>query len=127
MFVELSTAELIEAAYLVTANSDRLFEHWLTATFAVIVASHFIGSQMSKYLFSLIQIIYSLFSFYILIRWVNSGYTGAGFINALNERGYEFASGPLYGAMLPALAAIFFIATLGTLHFVWINYKKHEK
>jgi len=125
---DLSTAELMEMSYLATELFDRLFEYWLNATFAVIIASHFIGRQMTRYMFLLLVTIYGLFTLNILNRSINSGTRLVEIIFALNERG-ESPVPVFFASLITGLtfAAIFAIGTLGTMYFIRLNYKKYEE
>ena len=128
MIPDLSTAELMEMSYFATELVDRLFQYWITATFALVIASHFIGAQMTRYMFLLLETTYALYTIGILSRMMNSGSRLFEIIAALDERG-ESPNAMIYAPGISAISILltFLIATFGAMYFVWLNFNKHVR
>jgi hypothetical protein len=117
----MSIGELYELFYIVLEAGDRVFQFWLSASFAVVVATFFAAERLSKRMYQLITVAYVLVSFNMAYRYV---------INVVRlveiradlieqEAWYEVP------ATLPAgiaQVAIFAVGFSGTLYFVWSTY-----
>ena len=111
---------------------DRLFEFWLGATFAVIVASH-LGSQMINSKFAiLIGVLYLLFNTLVILR-MTATVRGITFwqdaIRAL-VTATEFERLYVPTLELPTQIAyftIFSVGTIGTLYFIRYAYRHNER
>ena len=69
----MNIAELYDVFYAALEVLDRLFEFWLTGSFALLIATYFIGEKMNRTMYWLICIGYCLFSAGLAIRYLASG------------------------------------------------------
>ncbi len=68
----MNIAELYDVFYAALEVLDRLFEFWLTGSFALLIATYFIGEKMNRTMYWLICIGYCLFSAGLAIRYIAS-------------------------------------------------------
>ena len=83
-------------------NISDQFQFWMTATFAVVVASYTAGNRLSMWARVIVAVIYvtAVGAFYV--RWQGSVDEGIRLIRALAELGYEATAdgnGPLAGLL----------------------------
>ena len=79
--VELSYFETLQMINLSIDRLESVFEFWLSATFAAIVASHLAGDKLTKVYAGILTSLYLIFTFSVAVRsltwaevlvWVNS-------------------------------------------------------
>jgi hypothetical protein len=70
--VSVNVPELYEVFYNALEVMDRIFEFWMSGTFALVIAAYFIGENMSRLMFWLMSIGYLLFSAALAIRYMAS-------------------------------------------------------
>jgi hypothetical protein len=120
---KLSTAELYDIYFSALGTMDRIFEFWLTASFAVVVASHFISSSMSRGLALLMSSAYVLFSAAMAARFLIVSFK-------MNEtQGRLVSIGESYPGELSQfvgilLVSLFAVGSVGVLAFVWRAYRQ---
>ena len=111
---------------------DRLFEFWLTATFAVIVASH-LGSRVINSKFAvLIGALYLFFNGLVLFRMIATvkGITFWQEVIRTFVTAKEFEQLFVQTLTLPTKIAyftIFSVGIIGTLSFIRYAYRQNEK
>lgn len=120
---QVSTAELYDAFYAALGVMDQVFEFWLTATFAVVVASNFMTGRLNRRLAGLIAAAYSFFSVAMLFRWmIASG-------QMLDKRDRLIVAGENYPLEASNIAGLLMIMTyaiglVAALFFVWSAYRE---
>jgi hypothetical protein len=66
--VELSYFETLQMINLSIDRLESVFEFWLSATFAAIVASHLAGEKLTKIYAGMLTSIYLIFTFSVVVR-----------------------------------------------------------
>ena len=69
----MTIAEQYQLLYTILETMDRLFEFWISGSFAVVVAAHFMIGNLSRYLTSFMSLSYTLFSFTLVFRFRGNG------------------------------------------------------
>ena len=121
----MSVPELYEIFYAQLDLMDRTYEFWLSATFAVVVASHFMAGSLSRRLAAFIALVYSLFSFAVALRWMSATRRFGVVRQQLISSGevHDLESGTIVGILLALTFAAGFV---GTLAFIWSSYQKSK-
>ena len=121
----MTIAEHYELIYAILETLDRLFEFWLSASFAVIVAAHFMIGKLNRYLALFMSMAYSLFSFTLAFRFYSNGKKLSEFRDSLLSLGETLnPDASNFGGLL--LFLTFFVGFLGTNAYVWYCYLKRE-
>jgi hypothetical protein len=69
----MTETDLISVYFEALTVANANFEFWLTATFAFIVAFHFVGADISKGLTRILIVLYLLTAVVFNLRYVNAG------------------------------------------------------
>jgi hypothetical protein len=115
----MSEYELTSLVYEVFRDMDRLFEFWLTCTFAVIVARFVAGNRLSRPLLWLVAIAYLATAVRWAARWVILGERAMVYRERLVESGFADipqARGPIVTSE-GILFFLFLIVTAATVYF----------
>ena len=118
-----SIGDLYEAFYAQLATSDRIFEFWITATFAVVVAVFFVGSKMSRTLYILLSCMYGVVSVNLMIRSYQAATKFVELRQQLLDAGEVMPSDELNTAVGLLTVLAYIAGTIGTLYFGWHTYK----
>ena len=116
--------EELTFVYTVIEAQDRLYEFWLTGTFAVIIAAHFASERMTKQLFALLIVTYISFAAATMFRYVA---TNARLMDAQNLiREIDPDAVNVFGSAASlSIPASFLIGTIGAMYFLVSSYRKH--
>ncbi len=109
--------------YTVIEAQDRLYEFWLTGTFAVIIATHFASERMTKQLFALLIITYISFVATTVLRFLPTNAR----MNDASELIREVDPGAVNMFASVASASIpisFLVGTIGTIFYLVTSYRK---
>ena len=122
----MTTSELYGLLYIVLEAADRVFESWLSASFAIVVANFIDVERLTKRMYQLVAVAYALVSFNMAYRYIISMERFLAIradITALGEW-YEVSSSA------PAALgqfAIFVVGVSGTLYFVWQTHETSSR
>lgn len=122
----MSVAELYDLLFVVVADLDRIFEFWLTASFAIVVGSHFVTNTITRGQAVLMASTYVLLSVFLAIRYMTS-------FNRMTEtqaRLVALGESPSLGATQAAGLVgllVCLVGFLGVLSFVWQAYRESPK
>jgi hypothetical protein len=118
----MSVPELYEIFYAQFEVLDRSFEFWLTATFSVVVASHFMAGSMTRGLATLMALVYTLFSLAMAWRWRAAGLKFAEIRDQLVSAGeyYLVDASNVVGFLL---VMTFVVGFSGALVFIWRSFR----
>ena len=111
--------------YTVIEAVDRLYEFWLTGTFALIVASHFTAERMTNRLFALLLITYISFASTMMFRYLVTNESMLAALEVVRETG----SGPdtTFGqAASWSIPVSFFVGTFGAIFYLINCYRKNQ-
>lgn len=120
---DVSIAELYEVYFSALAVMDQILEFWLTASFAVVVASHFMSSNMGRRLALFLSSVYLLFSAVVAARYIIVASKMIEIRDQLIAADGSYFSG-LTQFVGIALAALFLLGCSGVLWFVWSTHKR---
>jgi hypothetical protein len=122
----MSTGELYELFYMILEAADRVFEFWLSASFAIVVATFIGADHLSKRMYQIITLAYILVSFNMAYRYTINGIRLFEIRADLLEKEawYEV---PATWPGLASQAAIFAVGLCGTLYFVWSTYQTNAR
>ena len=115
---DVSTQDLIERFYSAVALSDSILQFWISITFAVIVATHFVGNRVGRTMHFLMTGLYALVSVISIARYLGNSIQLISFTDALRAIDewpvpwiYSAVAG--YGTLL-----LLVLGTSGTLYFM---------
>ena len=116
----MSIAELYELMYASVDLMDRIFEFWLTASFAVVVASHYVSDRLTTRLATVLAALYGLISLQLVVRYFLAIRKMIETRDILVSRGETFALGAA-GFAGSLVLATFAVGIVSVLAFVWIS------
>jgi len=106
---------------------DTTFNLWMSATFATLIAIHFVGRQLKTRALVLIATLYSLFSLLCLVRIIMNGSSVIIYSQAIvvePNSGLDFP----FGTVLTILRLLIFaIGSISTLYFVFRSSKEYRE
>ena len=129
-----SIGEIVELSYfevlqMVNSTIDRLesvFQFWLSATFAAIVASHLAGEKLTKLYAGVLTSIYLVFTFSVAVRitaWRSS--LEQYLLRASEIRG-DAGGSAVFDLINISLWATIILGTIATVVFIWHSYRSHS-
>lgn len=122
----LSEAELVELFLLAVQTLDSNFEFWVTASFALLVASYFVREEISAPMFTIITGLYISASALFSIRLYTTGRTITSIRDQLESMDAETAI--ISTAENFLVSGLYFlvvvVGTASTLLFVYSRYKR---
>ena len=68
--MELSYFELLQMGDVSISRLESVFQFWLSATFAAIVASHLAGDKLTKIYAGMLSSLYLVFTFSVIVRMI---------------------------------------------------------
>ena len=121
--MELSYFETLQMINLTIDRLESVFEFWLSATFAAIVASHLAGEKLTKVYAGMLTSLYLIFTFSVIVRSL----TWVGALERYTEllvtmRGGLGESTP-FSLVNVSIWATMILGTLATVFFIWHSYK----
>lgn len=98
------------------AYVEVAFEFWLTATFAILVAFHFAGNSIGKYLRTTTSLLYAMLTASFLARQYTTFFNLAEYSRRLADAGFESPPFTSVQLIIPfsytVVALVGFIATI---------------
>ncbi len=125
--MDIPVGNIYETLYAVLEASDRIFEFWITASFAVVIATFLAASRVTKVMFVLISFTYGIVLANMLIRWSIATLKFREIQASLIEQGKVFPSSLLIDTSGFLTITTFIIGTCGTLYFVWFTYRNQKR
>ena len=117
----MTPAELYEIYYLTLGTMDRFFEFWMTASFSVVVAAHFIHKSIDRRIVILIGVVYFLFSVSLGIRYSIAIAKLVDIRDQLIMQG-ESLSTAMSNAAGASIAITVMVGFLGTVGYLYYTY-----
>jgi len=120
--VEIDQQGLHELLLLSLEQIDTTFNIWMSATFAVLVATHVVGAQLKNRVLLVIATLYGLFSLLYLGRIINSGSLAIMYQSQIDGQlpTLDFPLGALR-------LLIFAIGTVSTLYFLFRSSREYRE
>jgi len=113
--------ELIyEALYESLSLADSILQIWMTATFAVIVATYIAGSRVGRVVYRLVSSLYALYAVVLITRYSSSAFQIFHYRNILIERDFEPWPVPYWVSIVIGSGTflLMFAGTVATLWFI---------
>ena len=116
----MSEFELTNLIHLSTERSANLLQFWLTASFAVVMASYFGGDKLNGLMFKLVATLYMLASVTFLCSSIDGAVQYTEYMKRMAEQGYETAQfDSVYGWIAGiGMLSLYVIGTLGVLYYL---------
>lgn len=121
--MELSYFEILQMVDSTINRLESVFQFWLSATFAAIVASHLAGEKLTKLYAAALTSIYLVFTFSVAVRitaW--RGSLEQYLLRASEIRG-DAGGSAVFGLINMSLWATIILGTIATVVFIWQSYR----
>ena len=120
--MELSYFELLQMVDVSISRLESVFQFWLSATFAAIVASHLAGDKLTKVYAGMLSSLYLVFTFSVIVRMIAWRDTLQGYFAALSAiRGAQGGAG-MMSLVNNSIWATVLPGTIATVVFIWHFY-----
>ena len=114
---------------MINLSIDRLesvFEFWLSATFAAIVASHLAGEKLTKIYAVMLTSIYVIFTFSVVIRSMAWNDALERYSKMLRTLRGDLIESPTFDLVNVSISATIILGTLVTVIFIWHAYTTNK-
>ena len=122
----ITTAEIVELAILSLSQVDAQFQYWISASFAVIVASYLVGDDATRIIRWAISALYLCVSVVFFSRYFVQGTNAITLIGEATARGFPWASQPLGAYFLFLRPAVILAGTTVTIWFALVGYRLRQ-
>ena len=124
--MDIDPGTLYQASYAALEATDRAIEFWLSASFAIVVATFLASERLNRAMYIFITGGYLLVSANMLGRyWIHAA-RYVQWRDILIELGEPYNTS-LSVAVVGTQLAIFVVGTCGTLYFVWHTYLQKKR
>jgi hypothetical protein len=117
--VELSYFETLQMINLSIDRLESVFEFWLSATFASIVASHLAGEKLTKVYAGMLTSIYLIFTFSVVVRSMAWSDALERYSKMLRTLRGDVSESPTLDLVSFSIWATIILGTLATVFFIW--------
>lgn len=124
--MELSYFETLQMINLSIDRLESVFEFWLSATFAAIVASHLAGEKLTKIYAGMLTSIYLIFTFSVVVRSMAWNDALDRYSKMLRTLRGDLIESPTFDLVNVSISATIILGTLATVFFVWHSYKTNK-
>jgi hypothetical protein len=124
--MEASIGDLYEAFYAQLENQDRIYEFWITLTFAVAAGTFIAAQKLTKSLLILLSTLYLVVAVNLILRSVVSVQKLNELQSQLVQAGEVFHKQFLNDTIATLTAITYFGGTLGALYFIWHTYHTYS-
>ena len=115
---ETPMSELLDHVYAELAITDSVLQFWISITFAVIVAIHFVGGRLGRQMYLLMSGLYALVSLVSLARYIVSSIQLIHYIDILRAQ-HEWPVPWIYSAIAGYGTLLLLVSgSVGTLYFM---------
>jgi hypothetical protein len=120
--MELTFFQLLQLIDITINRLESVFQFWLSATFAAIVASHLANDRLTKAYASMLTGLYLVFTFSVVVRMMAFRETLERYLFQVAEiRGNSLGSS-VVGLVNASIWATVILGTLATVVFIWHSY-----
>ncbi|MDA9919893.1 hypothetical protein N9D87_00330 [bacterium] len=120
--MELSYFELLQMVDVSISRLESVFQFWLSATFAAIVASHLAGDKLTKVYAGMLSSLYLVFTFSVIVRMIAWRDTLQGYFAALSAIRGEQGGAGMMSLVNNSIWATVLLGTIATVVFIWHSY-----
>ncbi len=101
---------------------ESVFQFWLSATFAAIVASHLASDRLTKAYASMLTGLYLVFTFSVVVRMMAFRETLERYLSQVAEIRGDTLGSSVVGLVNASIWATVILGTLATVVFIWHSY-----
>jgi hypothetical protein len=120
--MELTYFELLQMVDVSINRLESVFQFWLSATFAVIVASHLTGDKLTKIYAGMLSSLYLVFTFSVIVRMIAWRDTLQSYFAALSAIRSEQGGAGMMSLVNNSIWATVLLGTIATVVFIWHSY-----
>lgn len=124
--MELSYFETLQMINLSIDRLESVFEFWLSATFAAIVASHLAGEKLTKIYAGILTSIYLIFTFSVVVRSMAWSDALERYSKMLRTLRGDLSESTTLGLVNVSIWATIILGTLATVFFIWHCYTANK-
>ena len=125
--MELSYFETLQMIQAVVDRMESVFQYWMSATFAAIVASHLSGEKLTRIYAGMLTGLYLVFTISVAVRLLTWSYGLERYSGLLREYRGDLSGSPLLGNIISGSAwATLILGTMATIVFIWHSYSSNK-
>ena len=125
--MELSYFQLLQMVDVSINRLESVFQFWLSATFAAIVASHLAGDKLTKVYAAMLSSLYLVFTFSVVVRMMTWRDTPKRYFAALTEIRGEQGGAAMIDLVNSSIWATVMLGTVATVVFIWHSYLTRKR
>ena len=125
--MELSYFQLLQMVDVSINRLESVFQFWLSATFAAIVASHLAGDKLTKVYAAMLSSLYLVFTFSVVVRMMTWRDTLKTYFDALTEIRGEQGGAAMVDLVNNSIWATVILGTVATVVFIWHSYLTRKR
>ena len=125
--MELSYFQLLQMVDVSINRLESVFQFWLSATFAAIVASHLAGDKLTKVYAAMLSSLYLVFTFSVVVRMMTWRDTLKRDFAALTEIRGEQGGAAMVDLVNNSIWATVILGTVATVVFIWHYYLTRKR
>lgn len=120
--MELTFFQLLQLIDITINRLESVFQFWLSATFAAIVASHLASDRLTKAYASMLTGLYLVFTFSVVVRMMAFRETLERYLFQVAEIRGDSLGSSVVGLVNASIWATVILGTLATVVFIWHSY-----
>ena len=120
--MELTFFQLLQLIDITINRLESVFQFWLSATFAAIVASHLASDRLTKAYAIMLTGLYLVFTFSVVVRMMAFRETLERYLSQVAEIRGDSLGSSVVGLVNASIWATVILATLATVVFIWHSY-----
>ena len=120
--MELAFFQLLQLIDITINRLESVFQFWLSATFAAIVASHLASDRLTKAYASVLIGLYLVFTFSVVVRMMAFRETLERYLSQGAEIRGDSLGSSVVGLVNASIWATVILGTLATVVFIWHSY-----
>mgnify|MGYP001167892174 FL=1 len=120
--MELTFFQLLQLIDITINRLESVFQFWLSATFAAIVASHLASDRLTKAYAIMLTGLYLVFTFSVVIRMMAFRETLERYLSQVAEIRGDSLGSSVVGLVNASIWATVILGTLATVVFIWHSY-----
>jgi len=125
--MELTYFQLLQLVDITINRLESVFQFWLSATFAAIVASHLASDRLTKAYASMLTGLYLVFTFSVVVRMMAFRETLGRYFLQLAEIREDSLGSSVVGLVNGSIWTTVILGTIATVVFIWHTYLTTSK
>lgn len=125
--MELTYFQLLQLVDITINRLESVFQFWLSATFAAIVASHLASDRLTKAYASMLTGLYLVFTFSVVVRMMAFRETLGRYFLQLAEIREDSLGSSVVDLVNGSIWATVILGTIATVVFIWHTYLTTSK